>query len=179
METSTYHIHLVEILAITDTVCMRTQERIDIAGAVELAHMHTDLTGDGTQQWQLLVGGWRDIDGMPRLPANRDLRNALGRYRLDRQFADGETLDAKRSTSNLFASSDPDALKRWARTAERPEVYERIPDGRQRDHRHIRLRPPGPQSGQPLERYDSCAIKALRASRSGSAHCFGTTKGQR
>lgn len=142
--------------------------------------MNADLTemarGSGEK---LLVGGWRDIDGMPRLPANRDLRNALGGTVSTVSLRMARRWIVKRSTSDLFASSDLTRWKRWARTAERPEVYERIPMDDNEIIKYIRL----------LLRQDPSlsATRALRLMRDQGIACeqkrfgalFRTTKGQR
>ncbi|WP_137148203.1 hypothetical protein [Mycolicibacterium sp. CR10] len=75
-----------------------------------------------------LVGGWRTIDGLPRLPADRDLRQAFGgtvsslNLRMARRW-----MERRSDTSRLFTSTDAKKWSRWARNVRRPEIYDRVP----------------------------------------------------
>lgn len=83
----------------------------------------------------LLVGGWRDIDGLPRLPADRELRHNLGgtvstiNLRMARRWM------AERRHDRLHTADDAQRWIRWARQVRRSEQYDRAP----MDDKEIRL----------------------------------------
>lgn len=73
----------------------------------------------------LLVGGWRTIDGLPRLAADRDLRQSLGGTVSSLNLRMARKWLARRSQRELFTTADAKRWSRWARTARRSEVYDR------------------------------------------------------
>ena len=75
----------------------------------------------------LLVGGWRQIDGLPRLPANRDLRHALGGTVSSLSLRMAREWMARRTEKHLFTTADAEKWNRWARRVHKSEVYERAP----------------------------------------------------
>lgn len=90
--------------------------------------MDADLTSLATNGGDyLLVGGWRKIDGLARLPADRELRQKLGgtvstiNLRMARRWM------AERRSDQLHAEDDSRRWARWAGRARRSETYERTP----------------------------------------------------
>lgn len=73
----------------------------------------------------LLVGGWREVDGLQRLPADRDLRESLGGtvsslcLRMARRWL------VQRTGSKLCNKGDITKWSDWAATARRSENYQR------------------------------------------------------
>lgn len=74
-----------------------------------------------------LVGGWRTIAGLPRLPADRDLRQALGGTVSSLSLRMARRWMAKRSGMHLFTTPDATRWARWAGGARRSELYLRAP----------------------------------------------------
>lgn len=90
--------------------------------------MDTDLNNIArTSGDHLLVGGWRDIDGLARLRADRELRHSLGgtvstvNLRMARRWM------TERRGKQLHSSDDAQRWNRWARRVRRSENYERAP----------------------------------------------------
>ncbi|QZY47222.1 hypothetical protein [Mycolicibacterium austroafricanum] len=75
----------------------------------------------------LLVGGWRTIEGLPRIPSDRDLRNALGGTVSSLSLRMARRWMSRRSGTDLFTEADQLRWSRWARTVRRSELYERTP----------------------------------------------------
>lgn len=75
----------------------------------------------------MLIGGWRTIDGFPRLPADRDLRHALGGTVSSLGLRMARRWMSRRSSEELFTSTDQARWSRWARRARRSELYDRAP----------------------------------------------------
>jgi hypothetical protein len=75
----------------------------------------------------LLVGGARDIDGLPRLPADRSLRASLGGTASSVSIRMARRWLQKRAGTNLYSSNDAKAWSRWARGASQVEIYDRAP----------------------------------------------------
>jgi hypothetical protein len=75
----------------------------------------------------LLVGGARDIDGLPRLAADRSLRASLGGTASSLSIRMARRWLQKRAGTELFGSSDAKAWLRWARAASQVETYDRAP----------------------------------------------------
>lgn len=75
----------------------------------------------------LLVGGWRTIEGLPRLPADRDLRRALGGTVSSLILRMARRWMSQRSGADLFCEADQRRWATWARSVRRPESYDRIP----------------------------------------------------
>lgn len=75
----------------------------------------------------LLVGGARDIDGLPRLPANRSLRAELGGtvssvgLRMARRWL------GRRTGTPLYTAKDASTWSKWAQSVARSEIYDRAP----------------------------------------------------
>lgn len=75
----------------------------------------------------LLVGGWRDVEGLNRLPADRDLRQTLGGtvsslcLRMARRWL------LTRSTADLCTTRDFADWSRWATRERKVENYQRSP----------------------------------------------------
>lgn len=73
----------------------------------------------------LLVGGARDIDGLPRLPANRSLRAELGGtvssvgLRMARRWL------GRRTGTPLYTAKDASTWSKWAQSVARSEIYDR------------------------------------------------------
>ncbi|MFV1362545.1 hypothetical protein AAHH97_03630 [Mycolicibacterium elephantis] len=75
----------------------------------------------------LLVGGWRTIEGLPRLPADRDLRHALGGTVSSLGLRMARRWMSRRTGADLFTEGDQRRWSNWARTVRRSELYERTP----------------------------------------------------
>jgi hypothetical protein len=75
----------------------------------------------------LLVGGARDIDGLPRLPADRSLRASLGGTASSVSIRMARRWLEKHTATNLYGSNDAKAWSRWARAASQVEIYDRAP----------------------------------------------------
>ena len=90
--------------------------------------MDADLVGLAKQGGNhLLVGGWRSIDGLSRLPADRDLRQALGGTVSSLSLRMARRWMARRSGTDLFTAADAAHWSGWARGARRSELYQRAP----------------------------------------------------
>lgn len=90
--------------------------------------MDADLVGLSARGGDyLLVGGWRTIEGLPRLPADRNLRQALGGTVSSVNLRMARRWMAHRSGPQLFSTGDGNRWDRWARTVRKSEVYERTP----------------------------------------------------
>ena len=76
----------------------------------------------------LLVGGWRTIEGLPRLPADRDLRQPLGGtvsslgLRMARKW-----MNSRSTASRLYDPADHLRWSRWAARVRKCEKYDRAP----------------------------------------------------
>lgn len=75
----------------------------------------------------MLVGGWRTIDGLPRLAADRDLRHALGGTVSSVGLRMARRWMSRRTGTELYTKADKNRWSRWARTARRSELYGRAP----------------------------------------------------
>lgn len=75
----------------------------------------------------LLVGGWRSIEGLPRLAADRDLRQALGGTVSSLSLRMARRWMERRTEAQLFTASDAAKWSRWAHSARRSEIYQRAP----------------------------------------------------
>ncbi len=75
----------------------------------------------------LLVGGARDIDGLPRLPANRSLRANLGGTASSVSLRMARRWLKCRTGSNLYRSTDEIAWSKWAGSVGHVESYDRTP----------------------------------------------------
>mgnify|MGYP001149455126 CR=1 FL=1 len=76
----------------------------------------------------LLVGGWRTITGLPRLPVDRDLRQALGGTVSSLGLRMARRWMATRSRSHrLFDPVDHQRWTQWAASVRKPEKYDRTP----------------------------------------------------
>jgi hypothetical protein len=75
----------------------------------------------------LLVGGWRTIEGLPRLAADRDLRQVLGGTVSSLSLRMARRWMTRLSGSGLFSTTDAARWSRWARDARRSETYQRAP----------------------------------------------------
>lgn len=75
----------------------------------------------------LLVGGWRSIDGLPRLPADRSLRKALGGTVSSLNLRMARRWMAERSEASLHAAEDRKRWSRWVRKVAHSENYQRHP----------------------------------------------------
>lgn len=75
----------------------------------------------------LLVGGWRNIEGLQRLPADRELRSTLGGSVSSLSLRMARRWLSARKDRALFSSDDQAAWTSWATTARRSEVYARTP----------------------------------------------------
>jgi hypothetical protein len=75
----------------------------------------------------LLVGGARDIDGLPRLAADRSLRANLGGTASSVSIRMARRWLQRRTGTDLYDSSDAKAWSRWARTVSQVETYDRAP----------------------------------------------------
>lgn len=75
----------------------------------------------------LLVGGARDIDGLPRLPADRSLRANLGGTASSVSIRMARRWLQKRTGTELYGSRDAKAWSRWAKTVSQVETYNRAP----------------------------------------------------
>ena len=75
----------------------------------------------------LLVGGWRSVDGLPRLKSDRDLRRTLGGTVSSINLRMARKWMARRSTSSLYSQFDTTRWEKWARGARSPEMYQRVP----------------------------------------------------
>jgi hypothetical protein len=73
----------------------------------------------------LLVGGWRSIDGLPRLPADRDLRHALGGTMSSLGLRMARKWMTRKSSTHLYSQSDATRWESWARRVRRSEQYQR------------------------------------------------------
>lgn len=90
--------------------------------------MDADLVGLSTRGGDyFLVGGWRTIDGLPRLPADRNLRQTLGGTVSSVSLRMARRWMAQRSGLGLFTAADATRWDDWARTAREAESYERTP----------------------------------------------------
>jgi hypothetical protein len=85
---------------------------------VELAGRGGDL---------LLVGGWRTIDGLPRVPADRSLRAELGGTASSVSIRMARRWLSRRNGLRLYNARDASAWSRWAQSVTRTEDYERTP----------------------------------------------------
>lgn len=75
----------------------------------------------------LLVGGAREIDGLPRLPADRSLRANLGGTASSVSIRMARRWLAQRTGSGLYSPADATAWARWARSVAQVEKYDRTP----------------------------------------------------
>lgn len=75
----------------------------------------------------LLVGGARDIDGLPRLPANGALRAHLGGTVSSVGLRMARRWMQVRTGANLHCASDAQEWSRWARSVAQIEKYDRTP----------------------------------------------------
>jgi hypothetical protein len=85
---------------------------------VELAGRGGDL---------LLVGGWRTIDGLPRLPADRSLRAEFGGTASSVSIRMARRWLSRRTGRELYNARDASAWSWWARSVARTENYQRTP----------------------------------------------------
>jgi hypothetical protein len=74
-----------------------------------------------------LVGGARDIDGLPRLPADRSLRASLGGTASSVSIRMARRWLQKRTGTNLYGPNEAKAWSRWARAVSQVEIYDRAP----------------------------------------------------
>lgn len=88
------------------------------AELVELAERGGDL---------LLVGGARDIDGLPRLPADRALRSSLGGTASSVSHRMARAWMAKRRSPSLFDPKDVPSWTAWRTSVRKVEDYSRSP----------------------------------------------------
>lgn len=90
--------------------------------------MDADLTRLASQGGDhLLVGGWRNVGGMPRLPADRELRHKLGGTVSTVSLRMARRWMAERTQARLHTDDDARRWARWATRARRPEAYGRVP----------------------------------------------------
>lgn len=75
----------------------------------------------------LLVGGSRDIDGLPRVPADRALRNALGGATSSLNLRMARRWLSTRSSDRLHSDDDEDNWSKWAANTRKVENYGRLP----------------------------------------------------
>jgi hypothetical protein len=75
----------------------------------------------------LLVGGARDIDGLPRLPANGSLRANLGGTASSISLRMARRWLQSRTGTNLYGSTDARAWSKWAGSVAHVESYDRTP----------------------------------------------------
>lgn len=75
----------------------------------------------------LLVGGWRTIEGLPRIPADRDLRTALGGTVSSLGLRMARKWMQRRSSAALITEDDERRWSRWAGTVRQSESYGRTP----------------------------------------------------
>ncbi|MCH9729240.1 MAG: hypothetical protein K0U84_06105 [Actinomycetia bacterium] len=75
----------------------------------------------------LLVGGARDIDGLPRLPANRSLRAELGGTTSSVSLRMARRWLRCRTSTALHTARDASAWSDWAQSVARSEIYHRAP----------------------------------------------------
>lgn len=75
----------------------------------------------------LLVGGARDVDGVPRLPANRSLRSALGGTVSSVSIRMARRWMQRRTGTDLYCSGDAESWSQWAATAQQFEQFNRTP----------------------------------------------------
>lgn len=75
----------------------------------------------------LLVGGARDIDGLPRLPANRALRAELGGTASSVSLRMARRWLRCRTGTSLHTARDASAWAQWAQSVARSEIYHRTP----------------------------------------------------
>lgn len=126
--------------------------------------MDEDLVELGNRNGDyLLVGGWRTIDGLPRLPADRDLRQAMGGTVSSVSLRMARRWMARRSGAQLFSAIDDRRWAKWARSVRRSELYLRAPitDGELADLIRVLVR----------EDRSLSATRALRAIRDRGIAC--------
>lgn len=88
--------------------------------------MHEDLAYLGTQDGDyLLVGGWRAVEGIPRIPADRDLRQALGGTVSSLTLRMARRWLSERAGERLYTPVDAKRWSTWAKGARRSELYGR------------------------------------------------------
>lgn len=75
----------------------------------------------------LLVGGARDIEGLPRLPANRSLRAELGGTASSVGLRMARRWLCRRTGTPLYTAKDASAWSKWAESVARSEIYDRTP----------------------------------------------------
>jgi hypothetical protein len=75
----------------------------------------------------LLVGGSRDIDGLPRLAADRSLRSSLGGTASSVSIRMARRWLQRRSGPELHCANARTAWSRWASSVARVETYDRKP----------------------------------------------------
>jgi hypothetical protein len=75
----------------------------------------------------LLVGGARDIDGLPRLPADRSLCANLGGTASSVSIRMARRWLQRRTGTTLYGSNDARSWSHWARSVARVESYDRAP----------------------------------------------------
>jgi hypothetical protein len=75
----------------------------------------------------LLVGGARDIDGLPRLPADRSLRANLGGTASSVSIRMARRWLQRRTGTTLYGSKDAQTWSRWAASVGQVENYDRAP----------------------------------------------------
>ncbi|MGV0718634.1 hypothetical protein ABQE93_24845 [Mycolicibacterium sp. XJ662] len=75
----------------------------------------------------MLVGGWRTIEGLPRLPADRELRHALGGTVSSLSLRMARKWLSRRTSTTLFTEADQQRWSRWAVRVRQPELYGRTP----------------------------------------------------
>lgn len=85
---------------------------------IALAHRGGDL---------LLVGGARDIEGLPRLPANRSLRAELGGTASSVGLRMARRWLRCRTGTPLYTAKDASTWSKWAQSVARSEIYDRAP----------------------------------------------------
>ena len=83
----------------------------------------TDLAARGGDY--LLVGGWRHVNGLNRLAADRDLRESLGGTVSSLGLRMARRWLAERTGSNLWNQHDAAEWSNWAAIARKSENYQR------------------------------------------------------
>jgi hypothetical protein len=90
--------------------------------------MDDDLTALANRGGDLLlVGGARAVEGMPRLPADASLRQALGGTASSVSLRMARRWLAKCSTTDLYCPHDAAKWNRWAQSVSHTEHFDRTP----------------------------------------------------
>lgn len=163
--------HLKDLPCVVDVADISRESALFVLSESYARAMHDDLSAVAKHGGDhLLIGGWRNIDGMARLPANRELRHSLGGTVSTINLRTARRWMEQRSQPGLHSVEDARRWDRWARQVSRSEDYQRTPKSDQEIREIIR--------SLAAQQPDLSATRALRSIRDQGIACeqkrFGT-----